>query len=241
MIPTSIDGTDITGATIDGTDVQEITVDGQTVFSAGPSNGVYLDDFADGKLSSRDSYSDTGLTPASLEPASSDFGPPVRPEWTPTGSPNVVNSKVELDGGDSVVTTLTQIDLTWEWDVFFPSGADNFRDNIVANTTTRRGPGQNLEDGYFMFIADTTASGLFVDVGGSITRLLGFPVSNGPETFTVRVENDFDAGTGQNNFEVFKDGVSQGTVSDSTFTTNSFFAFTSQVGTNSTRDNLRVF
>jgi len=34
MIPTSIDGTDITGATIDGIDVQEITVDGQTVFSA---------------------------------------------------------------------------------------------------------------------------------------------------------------------------------------------------------------
>jgi len=36
MIPTSIDGTDITGATIDGTDVQEITVDGDTVFTAGP-------------------------------------------------------------------------------------------------------------------------------------------------------------------------------------------------------------
>jgi len=34
MIPTSIDGTDITGATIDGQDVQEITVDGQTVFTA---------------------------------------------------------------------------------------------------------------------------------------------------------------------------------------------------------------
>jgi len=32
--PTSIDGTDITGATIDGNDVTEITVDGQTVFSA---------------------------------------------------------------------------------------------------------------------------------------------------------------------------------------------------------------
>jgi len=36
MIPTSIDGTDITGATIDGTDVTEITVDGDTVFTAGP-------------------------------------------------------------------------------------------------------------------------------------------------------------------------------------------------------------
>jgi len=34
MPPTSIDGTDITGATIDGTDVQEITVDGQTVFQS---------------------------------------------------------------------------------------------------------------------------------------------------------------------------------------------------------------
>ena len=32
--PTSIDGTDITGATIDGTDVQEITVDGDVVFTA---------------------------------------------------------------------------------------------------------------------------------------------------------------------------------------------------------------
>jgi len=35
--PTSIDGTDITGATIDGTDVTEITLDGDTVFTAGPS------------------------------------------------------------------------------------------------------------------------------------------------------------------------------------------------------------
>jgi hypothetical protein len=34
--PTSIDGTDITGATIDGQEVQEITVDGQTVFTALP-------------------------------------------------------------------------------------------------------------------------------------------------------------------------------------------------------------
>jgi len=42
--PTSIDGTDITGATIDGTDVQEITVDGDVVFSAGsPSpSGKYM-------------------------------------------------------------------------------------------------------------------------------------------------------------------------------------------------------
>jgi len=35
--PTSIDGTDITGATIDGQDVEEITFDGQTVFTSGPT------------------------------------------------------------------------------------------------------------------------------------------------------------------------------------------------------------
>jgi len=38
--PTSIDGTDITGATIDGQDVQEITVDGQTVFTSTPPSLV---------------------------------------------------------------------------------------------------------------------------------------------------------------------------------------------------------
>jgi len=48
MIPTSIDGTDITGATIDGQDVEEITVDGQTVFSGAPP---IIDSFEDGNLS----------------------------------------------------------------------------------------------------------------------------------------------------------------------------------------------
>jgi len=43
MPPTSIDGTDITGATIDGTDVQEITVDGQTVFTSAsiPNSAIH--------------------------------------------------------------------------------------------------------------------------------------------------------------------------------------------------------
>jgi len=51
MPPTSIDGTDITGATIDGTDVTEITVDGQTVFTAGPGLSTLVDGFENGNLS----------------------------------------------------------------------------------------------------------------------------------------------------------------------------------------------
>jgi len=45
MMPTSIDGTDITGATIDGQDVQEITVDGDTVFTAAPAGAFDLSQF----------------------------------------------------------------------------------------------------------------------------------------------------------------------------------------------------
>jgi len=45
MIPTSIDGTDITGATIDGQDVQEITVDGDTVFTAVPAGAFDVTQF----------------------------------------------------------------------------------------------------------------------------------------------------------------------------------------------------
>jgi len=52
MIPTSIDGTDITGATIDGTDVSEITVDGQTVFTAG---GPPIENFETGNLNNYNS------------------------------------------------------------------------------------------------------------------------------------------------------------------------------------------
>jgi len=61
MPPTSIDGTDITGATIDGTDVQEITVDGQTVFTAGPT---IIDDFESQSLSDYDNLSGFSINTA---------------------------------------------------------------------------------------------------------------------------------------------------------------------------------
>jgi len=59
MIPTSIDGTDITGATIDGTDVTEITVDGQTVFSPLPDSADILVDYDVSATTSTNSIPDT--------------------------------------------------------------------------------------------------------------------------------------------------------------------------------------
>jgi len=65
--PTSIDGTDITGATIDGQQVEEITIDGQTVFSA----VTLIDDFEDGNLNE---YTNTsGYTVSSSNPISGSF------------------------------------------------------------------------------------------------------------------------------------------------------------------------
>jgi len=57
--PTSIDGTDITGATIDGTDVTEITVDGTKVF---PDFPKVVDDFESGNLNAYTNTSNFSVT-----------------------------------------------------------------------------------------------------------------------------------------------------------------------------------
>jgi len=70
--PTSIDGTDITGATIDGTDVQEITVDGQTVFTA-ISPFSYFDDFDTNTFSDYEIYDGTSIDDSNFTIASSEL------------------------------------------------------------------------------------------------------------------------------------------------------------------------
>jgi len=72
MPPTSIDGTDISGATIDGTEVSEITVDGDVVFSASQtlnvlafhdnSGGLFLKQYSNGSYSDIRSYTGTGVS-----------------------------------------------------------------------------------------------------------------------------------------------------------------------------------
>jgi len=125
MIPTSIDGTDITGATIDDTDITEITVDGDTVFKevSAPDPNVYFhDDFDDGKLQNRDDSATTsynGVTGV------------YRPEWTfDNGSPTVTNGDLDYTNPDSAKADLS-LDLsqtvTWEF--------TNLRINVGGNQT----------------------------------------------------------------------------------------------------------
>jgi len=70
--PTSIDGTDITGATIDGTDVQEITVDGDVVFTA-VQRLPHFDDFDTNTLSDYEIYDGTSIDDSDFSIASSEL------------------------------------------------------------------------------------------------------------------------------------------------------------------------
>ena len=95
MIPTSIDGTDITGATIDGTDVQEITVDGDVVFSAG----------GDTKIDSFETYN-TGSAPPNPWIDTGESDPNVRVTSTPFGSQTV---RFDTDPGNDKKVLFTSV------------------------------------------------------------------------------------------------------------------------------------
>jgi hypothetical protein len=102
MPPTSIDGTDITGATIDGQDVQEITVDGQTVFSAGPGDPpdlVNLDLHYAARLETAYSNNDTVTT---FNDQNGSFNASIA-GGDPTFKTNQINGlpAVEYDGNDA--------------------------------------------------------------------------------------------------------------------------------------------
>ena len=215
MAPTSIDGSDITGATIDGQDVSEITVDGQTVFEAGPDipdSGVYLhDDWGDNKLQNRDdsvTVTYNGVTGT------------YRPEWTLVSSnPEATSQELSLTDNDALHAALPDIrNKSTTFEVNDLSGSLPFvRISIWGTSTSHRDSDK----------ADIYAESYFVDIqqGFDVFRLrrqaglAGSPtdVINADQSFSlpidVRVEHD-----GSGGWELFLNGVSQGTATDTTYT-----------------------
>jgi len=165
MPPTSIDGTDITGATIDGTDVQEITVDGQTVFSAGPS---LTDIVAPGNLVAwypfEDGAKDETRTGGALDNAGVSVGSSIDHSGTLSGSISVQSSggnndldagtnsgSLDCNGGSMTVTNHPDINfssgnLTITWWV-------NFNTNTQGDIFEKGGQG-----GYFGYLQDSDTS-----------------------------------------------------------------------------------
>jgi len=101
--PTSIDGTDITGATIDGTDVTEITVDGQTVFTAAPpANLVSRWTFDNADTSGNTAIDVVGNNDATINGAT-------------TGVPGDINEAYRFSGSNEDVIATVNIDSFTEY------------------------------------------------------------------------------------------------------------------------------
>jgi len=192
MPPTSIDGTDITGATIDGTDVQEITVDGQTVFAAAP------DIPASGDLHAR--YDATQLSLSDGSPVSTwndetGNGHDLTAGNAPTFKTNIIGGKpvVRFDGVNDRIdvsfTALPQPNTIYA--VFQLTSTSTGNDNMWGTTSTgaRHDFIENLDGNFSInggsFVIDGSSDtsehivGAFYDSTNSKIRLDGSQVASG--------------------------------------------------------------
>jgi len=201
MIPTSIDGTDITGATIDGQDVEEITVDGQTVFTAGPSNPVAepnLEHWIQFRGSATDLKGNMGTLVANGNPTIQASGGVNDPY---TGGDGDDSQYAELDGNDSYETSST----------------GNFiNDNNDLTTMIWVRPDQSTGDQYIIdsnaarlgFAIDRYATGFHAYKYDGQNRSINGGAPDTTQWTHLCLTWDKSAST----MEFFRDGVSQGTV-----------------------------
>jgi len=145
MPPTSIDGTDITGATIDGTDVQEITVDGDTVFTSALDNYIF-DDFNDNDLTRPRTGQEDGNYVAQDGTVYNDAR--IRPDWDVTQDAVATGGVLELQEGGTTNLQLHLLETSVsiqppvfvEFDYTFGGPTDG--DSIVTGFSTNSGADQ---------------------------------------------------------------------------------------------------
>jgi len=166
MPPTSIDGTDITGATIDGTDVQEITVDGQTVFTAAqlPDTGL-LHNFDARELSSATTFTD--------QKGSADLTAQGSPSLNASGING--NQTVSLDGANDYYEG--PLSASQPVDVFL----------VMQKTTADAGIYSTNQGGAHPRFTDSGSDALQIDAGNQISS--GITLTS-PEIFLT----GFDGG-----------------------------------------------
>jgi len=166
MPPTSIDGTDISGATIDGQDVQQITVDGQTVFTAGPDITI-VDDYEDGDISE---YAGD------------------------TGNASIISSD-PLEGSNSLEHTQDAGSVVFSTSGLanYPQQGQNFACLTEARNGDGATPCYGLEDtnNFYAVSVEVSSNRLrFFEVdGGSLTvTLLATPTLSGGQVYDVDVQ-----------------------------------------------------
>jgi len=217
--PTSIDGTDITSATIDGTDVQEITVDGDVVFSATPAgpDGIYFDDFDDGKLQNRDDYTTTPLNLNLTQPTNSQYGPAVRPEWT-IDNCSVSNMQLQIGLGGDVTTTLNNNDITVEFTLINQTIQTAF--SVSQQPTGGTPANVNAPDESYVWIIRGSDYG-FAKIDSN-SNLIGFTPFGTRASLPFDVKYTYD---GVSTHEFFVNGVQEFTTNDNQFDNFQFLRF----------------
>ena len=141
--PTSIDGTDITGATIDGTDVQEITVDGNVVFSSGFNNYI-SDDFNDNDLTRPRTGQVDGSYTAQDGTLYNDAR--IRPDWNTSAISTTNSGQLQIGPGNGsnvfefACSISTSIDfpctVEFDYNATTANPGDVFRFGFATSSTT---------------------------------------------------------------------------------------------------------
>jgi len=238
MIPTSIDGTDITGATIDGTDVTEITVDGQTVFGAVP-----------GSLIAHYTFDDADTSGSTAKDVVGGFDGTINGSVT-TGVTGKFGEAYDIGfgGNDNVQTTLNLSDQSLtDFSIAFFIKQSNFTDDTkrvyvdsddgTNRLTISNSFGSAPNDMRNFDFANETPSGingLFnVDISGDLT--------NGAFNLIVCV---FDPGA-SDGYKVFtNNGTLSAASSDTSITlpdANSVTGRTQFIGAGAVMDDLKIY
>jgi len=193
--PTSIDGTDITGATIDGQDVQEITVDGDTVFTAADFYG-----FEDGTFQGWTAQVDENDGNQSFS-VGSDID-------TPTGS----NSLNFFDNGNGDLAVVMESPESYDsYNITFKAYSETNGDNqsfgmsifdTVPDGTNYHG------DNFTGWIYEHYADNMKIKDGGDLKNI---SAPGGNEEFLF----EFSLNTSSNYSLIMKDSSNSTVVSDS--------------------------
>lgn len=210
-----------------------------------PQIGKYLDDWADNKLSSRNSYTTTYLANDIEVPAASDYSLPTRAEWTiEIGASGISaqNNRLEMDG--SIVQHLYYTDAvaTGTWEIDFTSQSTRaFGENCTFCVLDQDPTDWDSNDG----VPD---NGYALEIRGSAFRLLLRVNGNNDHAVIDGIwDNDTNPHTAKitrdasGNFELFYDGSSIGTGTDTTFTSTAGTGIGMDVGPAMYWDNLRVY
>ena len=193
-----------------------------TKIGRGGRRGIIGDDWDDNKLTSRDN---AAVVPTALDKIFQAF----RPEWTVVqGSVIVANGRIEGDasgGGNRIQTPLSITEGTWKVDII-----------ILATRTNQLILFIYQDDANFWWAGNNAGEWCLMKYqGGAATYLIESTWSEATGTYTFKVTRDSSG-----NFEIFVNGVSKGTATDSFLPTQNYLQLKVDGDNASAMDNLEV-